>query len=293
MAISNTKKIQPGCCYDEQGWLAELQLGFENQSEKTVIAQRKQRGPLGIQRPFYPEDDVCHAYVLHPPGGVVGGDQLILNLRAAKNSNALLTTPGATKYYRSGGAQARQQQRFSVEGGSLEWLPQENIFFPGAHCSLTTDIQLDDSAQYIGWEIQCLGRPAIGETFEFGQLEFKTTIHRNDKPLFIERFKVQGADDLQGMAGLRGMPVFATMIAIPDYEAASSDALMDDLKETVRAKCIDSNTHAGATILNGVMIVRYLGNSTAEAHHLFRAIWEKARPLINQRKPEVPRIWAT
>lgn len=273
-------------------------LGFEKRSAKTVLASKHQRGPLSIQRPFYPEGDVCHAYVLHPPGGVVGGDQLKLDVQVTQDTSALLTTPGATKFYRSGGAQATQHQQFSISSGCMEWLPQENIFFPGADCSLATEINLDGSAQYIGWEIQCLGRPAISETFDHGKLIFKTAVYRDKKPLFMDRFFIQGIDDLNGAAGLRGLPVFATMIATTNISTATtekSNEANDKLLKVVRPLC-DSDQikgHAGATFLNGVLVIRYLGNSTAEAHRLLRNIWLHIRPMINQREAVPPRIWAT
>ncbi|CAG0911082.1 unnamed protein product, partial [Cyprideis torosa] len=202
------------------GWRAELGLHFASRGQKTVLAERKQRGPLAIQRPFYPEGDVCHAYVLHPPGGVVGGDRLNINLHTESDAAALLTTPGATKFYRSAGPEAHQHQKFSVSG-SLEWLPQENIFFPGANSRLTTHIDLTADARYIGWEIQCLGRPVISERFDHGQLVLSTQLFRARKPLFIDRLSINGAGDLSGSAGLRDQPVMATLLATP----ATAEAL--------------------------------------------------------------------
>lgn len=267
------------------GWRAELGLRFAPRGQKTVLAARKQRGPLAIQRPFYPEGDVCHAYVLHPPGGVVGGDRLNINLHTESDAAALLTTPGATKFYRSSGQQAHQHQQFSISG-SLEWLPQENIFFPGANSRLTTHIELTADARYIGWEIQCLGRPVISERFEHGQLVLSTQLFRERKPLFIDRLSINGASDLSGSAGLRDQPVMATLLATP----ATADALQ--LTQPLCAKNLQWGD-AGVTLMNDVLIVRYLGSSTAEAHRLLRTVWQTIRPLINHRAAVAPRIWNT
>ena len=114
------------------GWEASLELGFERRAERTVLAQRRQRGPLAVQRTFHPEGDTCHLYLLHPPGGVAGGDRLVIDTRLKPGARALVTTPGATKFYNSIGPEASQLQRFSIDEGCLEWLPQENIFFPDA-----------------------------------------------------------------------------------------------------------------------------------------------------------------
>ncbi|MEZ5534574.1 MAG: urease accessory protein UreD [Thiolinea sp.] len=283
--MSTATLLQTNKAPSKESWLAELELRFSSRAAKTVMAERRQRGPLAIQRPFYPEGDVCHAYVLHPPGGVVGGDRLNITLNVDAHAAALLTTPGATKFYRSAGQQAHQHQHFKVNG-SLEWLPQENIFFPGANSRLSTHIHLEADARYIGWEVQCLGRPVIGERFERGSLLLSTQLYRNNKPLFIERLTVQGERDLQGAAGLRNQPVMANLLATP----ATAEVL-----GLARSSCEAELMYgvAGATLMNEVLIVRYIGSSTAEAHRLLRTVWQTIRPLINQRTAVTPRIWNT
>lgn len=268
-----------------QGWQAELRLRFVHKGTKTVLAARSQRGPLAVQRPFYPEDDVCHAYVLHPPGGVVGGDALHLHFNIEANAHALLTTPGATKFYRSAGMQAAQHQHFHVTDGSLEWLPQENIFFPSANALLTTEVHLAGKAQYIGWEVHCLGRPVIGETFATGKAIFKTALYRDNKPLLLDRLVINGERDLQLAAGLRSQPVVATLVA-----TNADNTLLDN----VRPLCenLASGT-AGVTLLNGVLVLRYLGNSTEQAHRLLRSAWQILRPAVTGKPATPPRIWNT
>ena len=114
------------------GWVADLSLGFQLIEGKTVLSHRERKGPLAVQRTFYPEGGVCHVYVLHPPGGVVGGDTLALKADLASQTEALITTPGATKFYRSAGSAAKQSQTLSLSTQAcLEWFPQENIYFPG------------------------------------------------------------------------------------------------------------------------------------------------------------------
>src|SRR5262245_10241542 len=92
------------------GWEASLDLKFAARGARTVLARRASVGPLVVQRPFYPEGGVAHVYLVHPPGGVVGGDQLRLSVLAEEGAHALLTTPAATKFYRSDGRVARQRQ---------------------------------------------------------------------------------------------------------------------------------------------------------------------------------------
>lgn len=286
MSAVPSVKVEP-----TSGWKARLELGYVKRPEKTVLAHRSRFGPLSVQRAFYPEGGVCHSYVLHPPGGVVGGDELLIEVSVGENAKALITTPGATKFYRSLGALAKQSQHLTVEqGGCLEWLPQETIFFPEANAALETTIQLAADARYIGWEVQCLGRPTNNETFESGKLLFSTDLRRDGQPLYKERLMVDGTKDLDALAGLNNCPVTATLIALP----ATKEVL-----ELARQHC-ESYTQehkadgfAGATLLNDVLVVRYLGNSTELAHRLFRNIWLSIRPLVNGLDAVPPRIWST
>src|SRR5262245_45979258 len=141
-----------------QAWQAELRLGFTSEGGRTVLRERRSEGPLVVQKPLYPEGEtICHAIVVHPPGGIAGGDRLSLHARCDKDAQALLTTPGAGKWYRSAGPWAEQQLAFDV-AGSVEWLPRETIVFDGALASFQTNVSLDGNASFIGWEIVCLGR---------------------------------------------------------------------------------------------------------------------------------------
>ena len=117
-------------------WKAELLLGFTARNGKTILSEKRADGPLVVQKPLYPEGgEVCHAIVVHPPGGIAGGDELRLSTRISSSGHALLTTPGAGKWYRSAGPWAGQQLAFEVEG-ALEWLPRETIVFSGARAVL-------------------------------------------------------------------------------------------------------------------------------------------------------------
>lgn len=267
------------------GWIAQLDLEFSHRSDKTVLSHRSQRGPLHVQRAFYPEGDVCHLYILHPPGGVVGGDTITINTTVRANARTLLTTPGATKFYRSQGQTAHQKQNLQIaEYASLEWLPQENIYFPGAQARMSTHIDLAPDARFIGWETHCLGLPANNEAFTTGQLSLAFSLSRNGIPLLMERMQIN-ADRLNSPTGLRGHPVMAMLVATP------AD---NELIEQIRATFPNEDNHLiAATLIEDCLVVRYLGSSTAQCRKLFTQIWTVLRPAILQRKACPPRIWAT
>src|SRR6185369_4219301 len=128
-----------------------------------------------------------HVCVLHPPGGIVSGDQLDFDVRVGVGARALVTTPSATKIYRSDGRRAAQRTRLSVaRGAALEWLPQETIIFDGARVDLQTTVSLEEGAVFIGWDVQCLGRPAIAERFTSGECKSGLEISRAGRLLFLE-----------------------------------------------------------------------------------------------------------
>ena len=238
-----------------------------------------------MQRPFYPEGEVCHVYLLHPPGGVVGGDVLDIDVHLALGAQALITTPGATKFYRSAGRRARQTQRIRVEAGAaVEWLPQENIFFPGAEVELHTQIDLQGDARIAFWDIQCLGRPVISEGFDSGHIDSRLSVYRDGRPIILERQRVD-ADNRCRLSLMAGLAVGASLL-ISD----AGDEEMEACRELLLASAPD---YAGATLIEDMLMVRYLGNSTEKAHRLFSDIWQTLRPRTLGRSPGVPRIWAT
>jgi urease accessory protein len=267
------------------GWQAGIELGFEARAGRTVLAHRARFGPLSVQRPFYPEGELCHVYLLHPPGGVAGGDSLRVRAEAAAGSAAMITTPGAGKFYRSAGPQAEQTVNLRVAAGaSLEWLPQENILFPGADLRLQTHIDLAPGARFIGWEIHCLGLPANGERFIPGHARIGCRIERAGEPLLIESLQIEDELDLQGLAGLRGHPVVGSFYATCDDEHVAA---------CCRAHLQAGESEAGLTLLDGLLVVRILAPSTSVARDCFIALWRQVRPALLARQAVQPRIWLT
>ncbi len=274
------------------GWRAELHLRCEQRpgpaGPRTVLAQKHQLGPLTLQRAFYPEGAPCHLYPLHPPGGVVGGDQLDIRLQVGPGAHVLATTPGAAKFYRSLGDAADQRQLLTVDaGGVLEWLPQPAILFPGTRVRAQTDIQLTGDARFLGWEVLALGRPVIGERFTQGTLDAALRLTRDGRPVLTDRLRVAGLADLERPGGLRGRPVTGTLLATgataPDLDAALAAA----------ADAAAAGTLIGVTLLGDVLVARALADATEPLQRVFSALWLALRPRLLGREAVPPRIWAT
>ena len=265
-------------------WLAKIDLAFQHRDNNTVLSHRLHQGPLAVQKPFYPEGNTCHIYLLHPPGGVVGGDQLKINIDVANKAHSLVTTPGSGKLYRSAGPEAQIEQHFRVaSGGVLEWLPQDTILFNGCKVNMLTRVDLEQQASFIGWEILCLGRPTSGELFTSGYSRQRFELWREGQPLVLERNRFTGGESLLKTSwGLQNFPVAATMLATP-----ATKEMLEAVREEVK------DTGLSITLLDDVLVCRYLGLQGEYARNVFKQAWTIIRPLLLNKPACPPRIWAT
>jgi urease accessory protein len=273
----------------EAGWQARLALEYAVQGGRTTLFRREHSGPLVVQKALYPEGDaVCHSIIVHPPGGIAGGDALKLELRLRDGAAALLTTPGAGKWYRSIGPKASLAQHFDIGCGAvLEWLPQPAIVFDAARAQTKTEVQLQQGALYMGWDLTCMGRTASGERFNSGELRQRTEVWQQGRRLWCEYARLAGGDPmLASGAGLAACTVSATLIA------AGKD-IHKDLLDQCRGIAPEAGEHSGITVLPRVLLARYLGHSSEAAMHYFIALWTLLRPALAGRGAVLPRIWAT
>ncbi|MBJ7313896.1 urease accessory protein UreD [Rugamonas sp. CCM 8940] len=270
-------------------WRASLALRFADDGGTTRLVDNRHLGPLRVQKALYPEGGaVCHAIVVHPPGGVVGGDQLAIRAEVGAQAHALLTTPGAAKWYKANGKRSRQDVRLLVgAAASLEWLPQETIFFDHADVALEQHVALAADASYIGGEILCMGRRASGEAFGAGRISQRSQIRRGGKLIWWEQGVLLGGR-LDSPLGMRGASVCATLIAAgKPLPAALLGELRDDLGALAGA------VNVGVSQAKGVLVARHLGDDSELARHIMLAVWRRLRPHLLERVAVVPRIWHT
>ncbi|WP_170231105.1 urease accessory protein UreD [Psychrobacter frigidicola] len=272
----------------DRQWLATLDLQLVPTGDKTYLKQLAFTGPLRIQRPFYPEGGVCHLYVLHPPGGLVSGDQLNINAHGAANSQTLLTTPSAGKVYgrdSDGVPQGQSVHLTLAENAECEWLPQETIVYNDANAVLDTRIELENGARFIGWDLVCLGRPASGVSFSEGSLSQSIRLWRDGRLLFNERLQLTANSTMHhSRAGLNNNSVFGTLVACgTEFDST--------LLKTLRAEL----TSPAFTVTQrlGVLLVRYLGEDMNECRAGMWRAWALIRPMLLGRPACTPRIWLT
>jgi len=269
-------------------WQARLELGFARRDDRSYLAHRLHKGPLVVQKSLHPEgDDVCHAVVVHPPGGVAGGDALHLQVTVDEGAKALLTTPGAGKWYKANGTIATQKLSFQLASGSgLEWLPQENILFDAAEVGFGAEIDLAADATFAAWDIVCLGRQAQQEVWQRGVYKLNQRISRNGRLIWNECAHMQAQDSVKmSRVGLGGAVVFGTFVVCAGTVPAEILQACRDIPV--------SDAKTGITALPEVLCIRYVGNASQQARQYFEQCWQILRPWYYQKDAVRPRIWNT
>lgn len=273
-------------------WKAHLNVEVRATPFGSRLGNRAHSGPLRIQRPFFPEGpEVLHLYLLHPPGGVVGGDQLEVQLTLAASAQALVTTPAAQKLYRS--PLATSHIRNTLEIGPeacLEWLPTETIVFNGAQSTSRLLIRLDASSSYAGWDIVCFGRPASMSPFSEGRWSSSLEVNRGGLPLLTEHARVRGGSStLTASWGYANNVIAATFVCTtPNLERIghAADAILGLLREV-------SDVHAAVTTMDGLVVLRLQARSIEVVRRVLIESWARTRPFIAGRTACSPRIWST
>lgn len=272
---------------------ASIFLAFDKEAGRSRLALRKHFGQLYVQKPFYPEGpEVCHIVLVHPPGGVVGGDRLEIANHVGADAHVQVTTPGAAKWYRSNGRVSYQNVTLDVKtGGAMEWLPQETIFFDDAQVELVQNVNLEKKATYVGCEIFCFGRTAHGESFNSGRIRQKISIRRDHKLIWYEQLNLRGGDKaMRSSHVLANKTVCATLLAVNDSSHSS------ELINALRNQVADVDNGAGilgVSQVRSVIVARYLGNSSEVARDVMLKLWGVLRPALLGRAAEVPRMWKT
>ena len=273
-------------------WNATLSLDYSLQAGKTV-AHFRHSGPLRILQSLYPEGDaVCHNVLVHPPGGLVGGDKLDIAVTAAAGSHGLITTPGATRFYQSLGESALQRTHIKLAAGArAEWLPQEALCYSGCLAENHLTLDLAPGAELMGWDVTALGLPSADQPFVQGSF----CQHIELPGVWLERARIRADDQLllNSPLGLAGQRCIATLffVAGSKLERPRRQQALDLARQVMDAHTL--HKLAGATSPDAqVVVVRVLAPLVEPAMGLLKQIWKTWRQHFWGKSAPNPRIWS-
>lgn len=273
-------------------WHAQLQLHYQNDHGRTRL-MHEHTGPLRILKSLYPEGDaVCHNVIVHPPGGLVGGDALEVQVRVDAGAHGLISTPGATRFYASENeAPTRQSISLSLAPGArLEWLPLESIAYPGCQAHNHLQAHLGEDAELMAWDVVALGLPSAGEAFTQGCFRQ----HLEIPGLWLEQARIDASDSrlLDSPLGLDGLRCLGTLWLACGSAIARErrETLLDGVRSTFAS--LPSEVRIGATCPNTqTLVVRAAAPLVEPLMHSLQTVWSKLRPLAWNLPGNKPRIW--
>jgi urease accessory protein len=274
-------------------WHASLKLNYTLEAKRSVL-RFAHEGPLRVLKSLYPEGDgICHNVLVHPPGGLVGGDTLDICATVGGGAHALITTPGATRFYRSEGDLALQRTQLQLEAGArLEWLPLESILYNGCRAENHLSFTLAPSAELLGWDLTALGLPNSDQAFDQGSY----CQHIEMPGVWLERGVLDASDSrlLHGPLGFAGQRCMASIFFVCG-SAISRDRrelALDCARQLVGNHPLSAM--AGITSPNPqVLVLRVLSAQVEPAMDLLKSVWAVWRHCLWGKTAQSPRIWAT
>lgn len=274
-------------------WHAQLSLNYARVAERTVL-HFAHDGPLRVLKSLYPEaGGLCHSVLIHPPGGLVAGDTLDIRVHVQAHGHALISTPGATRFYATHNeATATQRVHVSLDtGAKLEWLPLETLAYPGCRAHNELSFDLAEEAELLGWDVLALGLPATGKAFDHGQVHQ----HLHWPGHWREQAHLNAADQrlMSSPLGLAGRRCIGTLWLASG--TAPTPSARDQLLHTLRtiASAHPLGAWTGITYpMPHVLLVRVLADMTEPVHALLRELWAAIRQHHWHMNNAPPRIWS-
>jgi urease accessory protein len=284
-------------------WLANLSLEFTLTPGGTQLTRTKRNGPLTIQKAFYPEGRECaHIYLLHPPAGIVSGDELRINIEVNEKAHCLVTSPGANRFYRAredltigDSKQIQHCELFINKMAKCENLPLETIIYEGANGFNTVDVHLKKDSNYLGWDMTCLGLPRSDQFYKNGSYTQLNRVYCEDKLIYHDKVGIKPNNKIyKHIAGLNNYSVFATFMAYSSI-GKFTDLERKSLRTKLRDCMVEANAEHKFSIsqIRQLLIIRYLGEHAQECKTLFIQLWQILRPLYLNKEANIPRIWHT
>jgi len=263
-----------------------LKLAFRRDGARTVLKHLHQAAPCRALFPYTETGEPPQAVLVNTSGGIVGGDRLQTEVVLGPDAIASVTTQAAEKVYRSLGADARITNRIELAPGALlEWLPQETILFDGGRLHRTLDIALAGDARLLAAETVFFGRAAHGETLTRGMLHDAWNIRIGGRLVWAETTRLEGDIAAQRRRPFGfGDAAGSGLLVVAGRDAAS-------FLPVARAIAEGSSVTAGASMVNGVLLLRLLGPDAQALRREMAHALLALRPEVMGLPARLPRNW--
>lgn len=239
-------------------------------------------------RVLFPRAEPGHpptAVLLTTSGGLAGGDRLRLAFAAREGAAVTITSQAAEKVYRALDDECRIDVEIDVGNAWLEWLPQETILFDGAKLSRRTRIATTPGSRLLASEMLVFGRIARGEHFASGVLHDAWRITRDGRLVWADALRLEGdiTAALARPASFDGARAVATAV----YVARDAATHL----ETARALLEPAKSWAAATVVNDILLARFIGRDAAAVRRDLTAYLCGLRQAAGGWPPHLPRVW--
>lgn len=268
------------------------EIEFVRKGGVTRLAHLYQHEPLRVLFPSPEPSDTALAVLVTTSGGLVAGDRIGIDMRAGPGAIAHVTASAAEKVYRSTGATTEITQFVSVGSAAwLEYLPQETILFDGARLRRHTAIDLEPGAGFLGGGIIVFGRRARGERFSRGLMHDRVEVSRGDVLVWADALHLEGeiAEVIGHPACFDNAAACATMIlTLPNGPGPGK---FIENARAVQQRTSSPGLRAGVTVVNGVLVARWLGDDPLALRRAFVDLACHMRMTAIGLPARLPRLW--
>jgi urease accessory protein len=266
-----------------------LKLRFARCGGNTILAQSRFSLPLQALAPLTLADGSSYLMLLNPTGGVLGGDRLVTEIDLEPGTHVCLSTPSATRVYRTVGEPAILDTVIRVgEGGTLEYFPDHVIPHAGSALRQSLRLSLNRGSRAILFDSMAAGRVAHGERWVFTDIDSRIDVRVSGCPSYINRTTMIPKTMHPDRLGLvDSFDYVACMAVVADGFSRWPQlcAALNAVIETV------PEIRGGATVLSrGGCMVRFLARSAPDMTITNKKLWDTARgtmlnlPPFDQRK---------
>jgi urease accessory protein len=273
-----TLEVGPAPALDRVGRDGFLDLAFALRGARTIVTRSRWTVPLQVMAPLALDDSAAVVSILNPTGGLVGGDRLAIDVEVDDGAHACLTTPSATKVYRTAGDVSEQRVRLRVgRGATLEWVPDHTIPYAGSAFRQSIDVEVAAGAALVLVDAFSAGRVARGEAWRFRWLESRVAICDDRGPVLHDRFVLDGGDGWDRLGFAESHPYFGSVVVVAAGDLSGLVAAIDR-----GTAAVPDAIAATARLSRRGVVVRCLAADAPALTDVVDAAWGAARIALGR-----------